>query len=174
MVTGSTSTTGARAAEPGLLGIYLNDHVAGAVVGVGLARRAAVNHRGTPAGEVLERLQREIAEDRAELLAVLHTLGVPVRRYKQTAAWLGERAGRLKPNGHVHSRSPMSSVVELEVLRLGVEGKALGWTTLRAVAGREPRLDARRLDELVSRARRQAEELEELRVAAAAEAFGAG
>ena len=53
------------------------------------------------------------------------------------------------------------------MLRLGVEGKAAGWRTLRTLADTDTRLDPGRLDELISRARRQADALEDLRVAAA-------
>jgi hypothetical protein len=69
----------------------------------------------------------------------------------------------------VTGRSPLSSLVELEVLRLGVEGKAAGWRTLRSQADRDSRLDSVRLDELIARARAQAVVLEELRVRAADE-----
>jgi hypothetical protein len=58
------------------------------------------------------------------------------------------------------------------MLRLGVEGKATGWRTLRALADRDHRLDAARLDELISGARIQADVLEELRVRAADEIIG--
>ena len=55
------------------------------------------------------------------------------------------------------------------MLRLGVEGKAAGWRTLRTLADSDPRLDPARLDELIARARRQADLLEDLRVAAASQ-----
>lgn len=155
-----------------LLGIYLNDHLAGAVAGTGLAGRLAAAERGKPGGDVLARLAGEIDEDRAALLDMMAALGVPVRRYKTVAAWVAERVGRLKPNGHLVSRSPLSRVVELEALRLGVEGKAAGWRTLRVRADHDPRLDAARLDALIARAGRQIDDLERLRVTVAAEAFG--
>ena len=53
-------------------------------------------------------------------------LGIPVRAYKVGVAWIGEKAGRLKFNGRILSRSPVSDLEELELLRLGVEGKAAG------------------------------------------------
>ena len=55
------------------------------------------------------------------------------------------------------------------MLRLGVEGKAAGWRTLRTLADTDTRLDPGRLDELISRARRQADALEDLRVSAASQ-----
>jgi hypothetical protein len=62
----------------------------------------------------------------------------------------------------------------LEMLRLGVAGKAAGWRTLRVAADHDSRLDAGRLDELISRARRQDDLLEELRVQAAERVVGTG
>jgi hypothetical protein len=151
-----------------VLGIYLNDHLAGATMGTELARRIAASARHIPASRnVLGRLAEEIAEDRAALLGMMAALGVPVRSYKVCAAWIGEKAGRLKPNGHLLNRSPLSSLEELEILRLAVVGKAAGWRTLRALAGHDGRLDAGRLDELLSRADSQAALLEDLRMAVA-------
>jgi hypothetical protein len=67
----------------------------------------------------------------------------------------------------------LSDLEELEMLGLGVEGKAAGWRTLRVLADSEPRLDAARLEGLMSRARDQADLLEELRVRAAGEILAA-
>jgi hypothetical protein len=151
-----------------VLGIYLNDHLAGAMAGTGLAHRVARAHDD----ERLRRLAVEVAQDRAALLEMMKALAVPVRAYKTAAAWLGERAGRVKPNGHLLSRSPLSYLEELEMMRLGVEGKAAGWRTLRALAEADTRLDVTRLDDLISRAGRQSALLEELRIRAAANLIG--
>lgn len=150
-----------------LIGIYLNDHLAGATVGTELARRVARHHDEVADTATLQRLAGEINADRRALLEIMGLLGVPVRRYKTAAAWLGERAGRLKFNGRLRTRSPLSSLEELELLRLGVEGKAAGWRTLRVLADTDQRLEPARLDELIARARRQADLLEDLRVRAA-------
>jgi hypothetical protein len=149
------------------LGIYLNDHLAGATAGLELARRVAGARHVPVTGPELQRFAEEVAEDRDALLRIMAALGVPVRSYKVWAAWAGEKAGRLKPNGHLTARSPLSNLEELEILRLGVEGKATGWRTVRMLADRDGRLDAAELDELMARARRQADFLEEARVRAA-------
>ena len=156
-------------AGPGLLGIYLNDHLAGATAGVELAHRMARSHTGPGAGRTMQRLADEIARDRSALQDIMAGLGIPARAYKVYAGWIGEKAGRLKLNGRLRSRSPLSNLEELEMLRLGVEGKAAGWRTLRVLADSDPRLDSARLDGLMSRARGQADLLEELRVRAADE-----
>lgn len=153
----------------GLLGIYLNDHLAGATGGMELARRSVAAQRPGQAQDVLRRIAREIEEDRAALMEIMATLDVPVRKYKVWASWAGEKAGRLKPNGHLLSRSPLSELEELEIMMLSVQGKAAGWRTLRSLATQEQRLDADRLDGLLARARRQIDELEGLHAIAASQ-----
>ena len=152
--------------EVSMLGIYLNDHLAGATAGTELAHRTARSYGDEQDGGPLRRLATEIAQDRAALLDMA-ALGIKVRRYKVGAAWIGEKAGRLKFNGRLLARSPLSNLEELEMLRLGVEGKAAGWRTLRTLADTDTRLDPGGLDELISRARRQADRLEDLRIGAA-------
>ncbi len=153
--------------RPDLLGIYLNDHLAGATAGTELARRMASSGRRWPHAASLRRLADEVAQDRASLIEMMAVLGVPVRGYKAGLAWLGEKAARLKPNGRVLARSPVSTLEEIEMLRLGVEGKAAGWRTLRVLADADTRLDGSKLDQLMARARAQADLLEDLRVQAA-------
>jgi hypothetical protein len=150
-----------------LIGIYLNDHLAGATVGAALAHRVASGGNQAADQATLQRLAGEINADRRALLEIMALLGVPVRHYKTGAAWLGERVGRLKPNGRLRTRSPVSDLEELELLRVGIQGKAAAWRTLRELAGRDARLSAVWLDELLTRARAQVDQLEELRVRAA-------
>ncbi|GGT05930.1 hypothetical protein [Streptomyces chromofuscus] len=161
-----TGTTGAD-----LLGIYLNDHLAGATAGTERARSLAGALQGSPSGPALRTVAQEIGEDRASLLAIMDMLGVPVRHYKVSLAWAAERVGRLKSNGRLVGRSPLTSLVELEFLRLAVQGKAAAWQTLRRLADTDGRLDARLLDELLERAERQQATLEELRLGQVTETF---
>ena len=155
----------AKRTKVDLLGVYLNDHLAGATAGTGLARRMiAAAEPGSERAAVLQGIAREIAADRSALVTMMDALGVPVRGYKVLGAWAGTQAGRLKLNGHLLTRSPLSDLEETEILRLGVTGKAAGWRTLRVLAETDPRLDAARLDELLERASRQEDILEDLRV----------
>src|ERR1700761_5614190 len=124
-----------------LLGIYLNDHLAGATVGRELSRRAATSNHGTAYEPVLSQIAREIDEDRRSLLAIMAALRVRVDRLKTAAAWGGEKLGRLKLNGQLRGYSPLSRVVELEGLALGVHGKRLLWIPLAELAGDRPALD---------------------------------
>jgi hypothetical protein len=157
-----------RQARKGLLGVYLNDHLAGATTGVGLARRMAASAEpGTESATILSQLAGEIAADRSALVKIMGTLGIAVRGYKVFAAWAGQHAGRLKLNRHLLTRSPLSGLVEAEGLRLIVEGDAALWRTLRVLAEAEHALDARWLDELIARADRQSALLESMRTSLA-------
>ena len=79
--------------EVSMLGIYLNDHLAGATAGTELAHRTARSYGDEQDGGPLRRLATEIAQDRAALLDIMAALGIKVRRYKVGAAWIGEKAG---------------------------------------------------------------------------------
>jgi hypothetical protein len=147
------------------LGIYLNDHLTGATAGTELARRMAA--QPSAPGAELQRMAEEITEDRSSLIDMMSSLGVPAHSYKTYLGWIAEKAGRLKPNGRLVSRSPLSSLEELEMLALAVTGKAAGWRTLRVLADTDDRLNPARLDALIARAREQADLLEELRRQAA-------
>jgi hypothetical protein len=154
------------------LGIYLNDHLSGSTGGIELARRAADAKRGCPEGDALERLAEEIAEDRRALLEIMAVLDVPVRHYKVYAGWLAEKAGRVKPNGHLLGRSPLSDLLELEIIRLGIEGKASAWRTLRTVAEEDDRIKIDWLDGLIDRAIHQSDTVEKLRIETINRLFG--
>jgi hypothetical protein len=164
-------SSAARVNEPNLLSIYLNDHLAGATAGADLARRLAQTHRSNPEGAVATRLADEIVEDRETLMRLMNTLEIRANHLKVAAGWLAEKAGRLKLNGHLLTRSPLSTVIELESMRLGVEGKAAGWRTIRALAEHNDRLNKDEIDRLIDRANRQIETLENLRVAAVDKVF---
>ena len=153
------------------LPIYLNDHLAGATVGVETAKRAASENEGRPLGGPLTQLAREIEADRDELRSIMESLDVRADPVKTAAAWAGEKVGRLKLNGQIRGYSPLSPVVELEALLLGVSGKVALWQTLQDVAGGEQRLDAERLAELERRGERQREEIDRLRRDAASTAL---
>ncbi|MDK1347880.1 hypothetical protein QNO09_32285 [Streptomyces sp. 378] len=153
----------APATDMSLLGIYLNDHLAGATAATARMRYLLRSCTGSPLADALAPVAAEMADDRTSLLGIMRRLDVPVRRYKVYTGRAVEQMGRLKSNGSLVRRSPLSTLWELEVLALGVEGKLAGWETLRDLATTDERLDAGRLDELIERARLQHATLEELR-----------
>jgi hypothetical protein len=152
------------------LGIYLNDHLAGSMGGLELVKRAAGEHEGTELGAFFGHLRDEIAADRQVLETLMDQLGIPHSAAKQAVAWAGEKAGRLKLNGEVRGTSPLTPLVELEAISLGIEGKRLMWVALQEVRGLP--LTPERFEELAARAARQREEVEAHRLASARDALG--
>jgi hypothetical protein len=143
-----------------LLGIYLNDHLGGATLGVELARRSLRNNRGTEFEGFLEHLLQEIVEDRQALERFMAARGVARSRVKPLLGLVGERVGRLKPNGRLLQYSPLSRLVELEGLTLGVTGKLAMWRLLREHEGAGPPGAGVDFDELERRAERQLADLD--------------
>lgn len=160
---GAPQSEKTRGTDLALLGIYLNDHLAGATAGTERARHLVRSTRDSALAEALGPVSAEIAQDRKALLGIMRNLGIPVRRYKICAGWTAEKVARLKGNGRLVRRSPLSTVLELEALRTAVEGKAAGWETLRGLTPAEKRLDAHQLDTLLERAHRQQDVVKEWR-----------
>jgi hypothetical protein len=170
-VNATTNTTTTDSEQVELLDAYLNDHLMGACGGVELARRLARTFADPGGRAALQDLAVEIEKDRQTLMDVMARLDVPKSSVKMAAGWLGEKLGRLKPNGSLFHRTALTPVVELEAMHLGVEGKEAGWRLLRALADRDLRLHPSEFDRLIDRAARQKQILDELRHQAATAAF---
>jgi hypothetical protein len=155
------------------LATYLNDHLMGATLGVELVRRAAGENEGSELGAFLSGLAGEIDEDRDTLLAIMSELGVKPDRLKVAAGWTGEKVGRLKPNAQLRGYSPLSPLVELEGLLVGIQGKLAMWSVMADVA-QELGLDRARLEALSARAERQQADVERHRREVGRRALTAG
>jgi hypothetical protein len=152
-----------------MLRTYLQDHHAGATAGLELARRSAGANEDSDYGPGLARIAEEIEADRDSLREVMDRLGVKPSTVKDAALWTGEKLGRLKPNNSLVSYSPLSRVIEIEGLVIGVTGKRALWESLRTTIGET--LNGIDFGALATRAEDQRSRLEELRKRAAAEAF---
>jgi hypothetical protein len=153
------------------LDIYLNDHLAGSMLGVELSRRTLGSNRGTELGEFLEWLHAEIVSDRRTLEALMTRLGVDRSPVKPGAAWALEKVARLKLNGQVRAYSPLSRLLELEGLEAGVTGKRSLWEVLRNAFPEDERLQDFDFTALIARAEQQLSGIGEHRRAAAREAL---
>jgi hypothetical protein len=151
-----------------LLGIYLNDHLAGSVVGTRLARRIAKHNEGNHYGSEAARLAEEIEQDKDTLERLMDRLDVRKKKFRRVAAAVTETAGRLKPNGKMVGYSPLSRVIELEGLTIGITGKLELWQSLKVTG---EKVDGFDVDRLIERADDQRRRAKELRLQAAREAF---
>lgn len=154
-----------------LFEIYLADHLAAGTAGLALAVRSARNNSGNETGRFLERLAAEIHQDRETLRRIVDGLGFAGSRLKELVAWAGERLGRLKLNGRMRGYSPLSRLLELEMLSVGIAGKLALWQSLQQIPGIAERLPGVDLEQLVERAQQQRAEVEKHRLSAAREAF---
>ncbi len=153
------------------LATYLNDHLGGATGGVELARRLCNSNQGTEYAAPLKIVAGQIEEDVESLREIMARFGVEEDRIKQTVAYAAEKVGRLKLNGQLLGYSPLSRLVELEGMVLGVTGKHAMWAVLAENYDQDPRLMGIDLAQLIARAKEQRATLERLRRRAAAEAL---
>jgi hypothetical protein len=170
-VSDTPAPTGA-VAHPDLLAVYCNDHLASAAGGIELVSRMIGAHRGSRHEPALRQLLDELRQEKSDLTGLTRALGLPVRQYKQVAVWFAEKASRLKLNGHLLTRSPLSSLVEWEFLASAVRGKRSGFETLRIAATVDERIDAVLVDALIAQANRQYHWITQVRREVAAEVFG--
>lgn len=144
-----------------LLDLYLSDHLTGSTAGANRLERMARDYVDTPRFAELSRLAAEVRAERTFLRNLIDDLGVRRRRHRQAAAWVGERVARLKTDGRVVKRSPMTLLLETELMRSAVHGKIGGWQTLQANAellGMDPKIFA----DLFAASERQISTLDEI------------
>jgi len=155
------------------LTIYLNDHLAGSTGGVELIKRIAKQNEGNDLGRFAAGLRTELEEDRATLQEIMRELGAGEDRVKTAAGWAVEKAGRLKLNGELLGYSPLSPLVELEGLMLGIDGKRRMWVAFSETDEIAGTIGWERLQKLIARADRQRDAVEQHRLAAARSALTA-
>ena len=139
-----------------LLGLYLSDHLTGATAGAERIERMAASAIDTPFFARLSEVAEEIRLERAFLQQLIDDLGLRRRGYRQAIAWAGEHLGRLKGNGRLTTRSPLTLVLEAELMRSAVIGKLGVWQTLRELAD-ELELDPQLFADLAEQALAQAD-----------------
>lgn len=153
-----------------LLALYLSDHLTGATAGAERIERMSSAYIDTPVYARLSELAEEIRRERSFLRRLIRGLGMRPRAYRQALSWCGERIGRLKSNGALLSRSPLTLVLETELMRSAVMGKLGGWQTLEDNAD-ELNLDARVFADMTRGAQRQLAILDEIHEFARRRAF---
>lgn len=149
-----------------LLQTYLNDHLAGARLGIELMRRIRDENEGTRLAELMDELLPELEEDRDVLAAVVDELDLRQNPLKQAVAMVAERVARMKLNRRLISYSPLSRFEELEMMSLGILGKQKLWRALASVASERGELSGYDFEALAHKAQRQHDLVEDQRVAA--------
>lgn len=151
--------------------LYLNDHLAGAMLGSDLAEQIRAQNEGTPLGEQFASIASEIEEDRQTLVNLMESMDAQPNPIKKAAGWMAEKATRLKFTGASSGEADHGLFMALETLRLGVAGKRCLWIALREVRDDYEALVTLNLDQLLERAAEQESRLESERLKMARLAF---
>lgn len=153
-----------------LLELYLSDHLSGATAGTARMARMADDFVDTPVFPQLSALAEELRWERSFLRQLIQDLNLRQLPYRQVVAGAAERFGRLKGNGRAIHRSPMTMLLETELMRSAVAGKRGGWQVLREHAA-DLNLDPEVFDELLAQLERQLDALDEVHAYARARAL---
>ena len=154
------------------LDVYLNDHLAGAMLGSDLAQQIQRQQVNAPLGQLMESLAPQIEEDRQTLIGLMAGLGISKNPVKQAGAWVAEKASRVKFGGLSSGEPELGTFMAVESLALGVQGKLGLWRALQQVGDQHPAFASVNLDELIDRAHAQYDLLEAERLAAGTRAIG--
>jgi len=153
------------------LDVYLNDHLAGAMLGSDLAEQIKARNQGTALGELMGSLAPQIEEDRRTLIRLMDRLDSAENPVKQATTWVAEKASRVKFSGLTSGEPELGGFMALEALTLGVQGKRSMWLALKEVRGHYEPLASINLDELIERAQAQSDALDVERLAACGRAL---
>jgi hypothetical protein len=156
--------------EPKPLDVYFNDHLAGSVMAIEIAKRCAAENAGTALGQFLQNFLAEVEEDKQTLEGLMDAVGASRNPVKQAGAWLGEKVTRLKL---ATSERDLATLLSVETLCMGVQGKIYLWSALGKVAADHEALSGMDFAALLKRAEAQQERLEQHRLASAQAALGA-
>ncbi len=123
-----------RGRDARYLRIYVNDHRAGAAGGIALAGRCARNNRSSALGVEMRNLVAELHSDQESLARIARHLKVAENPAKRLVMRLGEASSRWKFNGRLVEYSPLSRLLELELLLAGIDAKRSLWSALKSGA----------------------------------------
>ena len=147
---------------------YVRIHLTGAAAGIELFSRGT-GLQDDEARKVTHQIRQELFEERAFLRGLAEGIGASDPRLPALAAQVGEKLGRLKPNGSLVHRTALTDVVDLEAMHDAVSGKVAGWYALLQVDDR--RVDKAEVERLLQQGLDQVERLRVVHQASARRAF---
>ena len=151
------------------LAIYLNDHMAGAGVAIDLLKTMKERHDDAALSQFAASILVEVEEDEETLRSIAKTIGSGSNVFKEAAAWLAEKASRLKLG--TSSAGDFGTFEALEFLSLGIQGKLSLWAALQLVSESDARLSVLDFEKLIARAKTQYGKVEERRLSVVANAL---
>ena len=146
------------------LAIYLNDHLAGAVVAVELLQHLERMYAGQAVQRFAADLRADIEVDRRELQKLMASLDVAESRARQATAWLVEKMTMMKLRLDDWAGGDFRLFEALEALSLGIEGKRALWLALQDASASAPSLRQLDYTGLAERAAHQRSRVEAFRL----------
>jgi hypothetical protein len=143
---------------------YLNDHQAGSIAGLELAKSLAKDH---PGDEFLSKMAKDVEADQDTLERLMEKFGTSGNPAKQAGAYVMEKVGTTLGAAD----DDLGFLRKLETLTMGVKGKLCLWEALTEVSEADQRLEGFNFDRLTAGAKSQLDGLERERLKAARKAF---
>ena len=155
------------------LATYLSDHAAGARVAVNLLEYLRDHHPDEAVGNFAAELLADVESDRAVLAELLERTGSRgTARLKEGISSIAEKFTHLKLHGY--GKEGLGTLLALEMIEVGIEGKRGLWSALAAAAPGAPRLHGIDYDHMIRRAQEQHDRVEEMRLKLARSVFQSG
>jgi hypothetical protein len=151
------------------LAAYLNDHLAGSIAAIELMDDLIKASDDESLKRFLAGLKAEIESDQKILEKLIERADEDQKTSRKVAAWLSEKAARMKFKAAGEDFGGLGLVQALEMLALGIRGKELLWRALSKSSA--PVLRDLELTDLEQRAIEQQQRVEDRRVEAAKAAF---
>lgn len=152
--------------------IYLDDHLALMTGELELLERVQGENSGSALGESVKQFVGEVTRQQDRVRQVLRAAGGNSNSIKQAAAWLGEKIGRLKPNGGFSGYTDLARVIELETLMSLAFARILMWSVVRRTEALQLSLSPSELATFEEQSQAQLEKLQEHHRIAMDAAFG--
>jgi hypothetical protein len=157
---------------PEPLQIYLHDHFAGSTLATELLDILRRTYPDQKLGQFASEMLDDIRQDQQILRDLIHAIGSAGPDFKDAAAWLAEKASRIKlrhdnPEG-------LGAFEALETLALGILGKRSLWSALQHLVIADNRLAGLDFEALVRRAEEQFGRVDDFRLRMAHATFANG
>jgi hypothetical protein len=148
---------------------YLEDHKAGAGLAIGLLQAMKARHDDESLSQFAGSVLTGVEEDEEMLRSLAKKIGTGSNIMKEAAAWVGEKASRIKLGAG--TSGDFGTFEALEFLALGIQGKLSLWHALQVAATTDARLRGLDFEALIAKAEEQYAKVEERRLALAATAL---
>jgi hypothetical protein len=153
------------------LSTYLNDHLAGSTAALEILDNLIAHAPNEEQREFFSALKADVSTDRDTLQALITKLGEEPGTLHKFSGWAAGKVSRLKFTIEHLTDGALGRLEALEMLVLGIQGKAALWRALERAAPQMPALQPANFAHLEARAMEQFARVERRRVEAALEAL---